>query len=196
MQLNREHRIFAVQRLARFAMTEPQNMMSTHETLGIITHVAELDDFSCPVCMNDISDGEKKTQTSCGHIFCMDCIKNLNCLIQSPNCVSCPMCRTKLRKYKKAETPLNKVPLSGIRRKLEQVNRNVGYFQSRIERYPHDMEELIQRIQDIWQQEDNTKQYLREALETQRVLQEHVNQRARPRQRRNSVNPAPININV
>jgi hypothetical protein len=200
MEVNRGHRVFAIQRLVRFIMTEPEHMEQIpQQPTGRISHIAELEDFTCPVCMNDISDVEKKTQTSCGHIFCMDCIKSLPCLAESPNCVSCPMCRTKLRKYTTAEAPLNKVPLAEIRRRLEQINRNVGYFQSRIERAPHDMENLIQRIQDMWQQEDNTRQYLREALETQRILQEQVNQRARPRQQRqqrHSVNPAPININV
>lgn len=159
--------------------------------IGNIIHKKNIEDFTCPVCLNDITDNKKKTQTSCGHLFCEDCVKTLPILKNSLNCVSCPMCRAKLIKYRE-EVELNKIPLSEIRKRLEKINRNVGYCQSRLEQVPEIVRELLVQITNVYNQQEITREYLHECLETQRLLQEQVNQRSRPR--RNSVNPEPINL--
>lgn len=43
----------------------------------------------CPICMEDVADA---IITSCGHVFCRDCIENwlLN------NVADCPMCRSRI----------------------------------------------------------------------------------------------------
>jgi len=148
------------------------------EILGTMIVDEQLEDFDCPACLNIITEGEKKVKTSCNHKLCMDCAPRLQCLLGTTDCVSCPMCRTRLQKFK---VPLRKVPLHKIRQRLERQNHIVAMYQHNIEEKPRLINYYIHMIRDALENQDNAQRELAAAMTHQSELQEQVNMRARPR---------------
>lgn len=151
------------------------------EILGTMIVDEQLEDFDCPACLNIITEGEKKVKTSCNHKLCMDCAPRLQCLLGTTDCVSCPMCRTRLQKFKAPEVPLRKVPLHKIRQRLERQNQIVAGHQHTIQNTPHLINYYIHMIRDALENQDSAQRELAVALIHQEELQEQVNMRARPR---------------
>jgi len=168
--------------LAQAVMNQVEALSLTQqEILGTMEVVEQLEDFDCPVCWNTITEREKKVQTSCNHKLCMDCAPKLQCLVGTTDCVSCPMCRTRLQKFTVPEVPLRKVPLNKIRQRLQRQNQIVANYQYQIAETPALINYIMRRIQEVVLSEESAHRKLASAMVNQAELQEEVNMRARPR---------------
>lgn len=48
--------------------------------------------MQCPICINEITRGQKMTLTSCGHVFHLDCL----CEWLGTDTTDCPNCRREI----------------------------------------------------------------------------------------------------
>lgn len=156
-------------------------MEQESQILGTMEISEQLENFDCPVCWNSITEGEKKVKTSCNHTLCMDCVPRLQCLAGTTNCVSCPMCRTRLQKLTIPEVPLRKVPLHKIRQRLQRQNQIVARHQHNIQQAPNLINYYMRMIQDVVVNQEQAQRELVSALVYQSELQEEITMRARPR---------------
>jgi hypothetical protein len=176
-----EQRWFALQELLVSMQSVEQENITP---IGTLRQIDELEDFDCPICLNNITDNDKKIVSSCNHKFCMDCVTKflpIANLTGVTNCVACPMCRERLQIFKPVEVPLRKVPLYKIRQRLEQQNRVIALYNFQIQQSPHEIQYFVHTIISTWRREDNARRELGHALQLQAELQEQINLRSRPR---------------
>jgi len=149
--------------------------------LGTMRRNEEMEDFDCPVCLNNINDREKKVHTTCGHNICMDCSVSLHPI--EHDCVSCPLCRAQLTRLPLTDVSLKTVPLNKIRQRLEKQNRIIADYRYQIENAPNDVYYYLQRIEGVKFHRDTAIRNMNIATELQEALQEQINLRGRPRKR-------------
>jgi len=120
---------------------------------GLLIYAAEdAPHFDCPVCMDHICKPDSKVLTSCGHLFCENCILRTQKSKPHLDCIKCPLCRMKLQKLVPRPVPLEKVPLHKIRTR-------VGWQQYRIQSIQRDIDAAPERILLYMQLIENLTQY-------------------------------------
>jgi zinc-RING finger domain len=121
----------------------------------LIYAAADAPHFDCPVCMEHICKSHVKVLTSCGHLFCENCILRTQKSKPHSDCIKCPMCRMQLEKLVPRPVPLERVPLHKIRSRagcqryrIDSIKREISAAPDRILFYTQLIEQIAQQAAD------------------------------------------------
>jgi hypothetical protein len=93
------------------------------------TKLDTVEETECPICFEELGNGNNMVETNCNHRFCMNCVLNVTCPTKTLEKFPCPCCRT------------NITNLSGD---IEQMTKAVEEY-----RYKHCVHETIGGLDQI-----------------------------------------------